>query len=81
MKVLVSDLFVGDCEFSQKTGVEVVRVQFEERPEVTVNAADLLRLLRFHKKQSENTAGLASRQIPAGSRNRSPDPSPKGEIS
>jgi hypothetical protein len=82
MKVLISDLFVGDCKLTQKTGVEVVRIRLDEsQPESVIAAAELLRLLRFTKKQNEKVADASARTNTQPSiKSRSSDFHSKGEM-
>lgn len=61
MKVVITDFFVGDCEWTQKSDVEVVRVQLNEQPELVIAATELIRWLRFTKRQFEKTISENSR--------------------
>ena len=56
MRVVVSDLFVGDCELTQKSGCEVACVQLDGQPETVIAASELIRWLRFTKKQLEKVS-------------------------
>ena len=54
MRVVISDLFIGECELTGKSGTECVRVQFDDSsPEAVVATTELFRLLRFQRKQKE----------------------------
>jgi hypothetical protein len=59
MHVVITDLFTGDCEFTGKSNVECVRVQFDEsEPEAVIACNQLVRVLRFRKT-------LLTKQSPA----------------
>ena len=61
MKVLITDLFTGECELTGKNDVECVRVQLDEAAPVAVIAtSELVRLLRFSKKQHDKQAQSSS---------------------
>jgi len=52
MRVVITDLLTGDCELTGRSGVECVRVQMDEAtPEIVMLPSELVRLLRFKKKQ------------------------------
>jgi hypothetical protein len=54
MRVVISDLFIGECELTGKSETECVRVQFDDSsPEAVVATTELFRLLRFQRKQKE----------------------------
>ena len=58
MRVVITDLLTSSCELSGKSDVECIRVQLDEStPEMVVMPAELLRLLRFKKKQQESISG------------------------
>lgn len=52
MKALIVDLLdTADCEVSGKTNTECLRVRFDGQPEAVVTAAELVKMLRFAKRQ------------------------------
>lgn len=54
MKVWITDFFKGECELTGKADVECVRVRLDDAaPEAVIAATELVRLLRFHRKQQE----------------------------
>lgn len=54
MRVLITDLFTGDCELTGKCDAECVRVVLDEAaPEAVIATSELIRLLRFQKKQHD----------------------------
>lgn len=54
MRVVISDLFIGECELTGKSEIECVRVQFDDSsPEAVIATTELFRLLRFQRKQKE----------------------------
>lgn len=54
MHVVITDFVTGECEFTGKADVECVRVRLDEAsPDAVVSTAELIRLLRFKKKQLE----------------------------
>lgn len=57
MRVLITDLFMGECELTGKTDAECVRVKLDEAaPEAVLATSELIRLLRFQKKQHDKQA-------------------------
>lgn len=62
MRVVISDLFIGDCELTGKSETECVRVQLgEASPESVIATKELLRVLRFHKTQQSKLEGKSSK--------------------
>lgn len=54
MRVLITDLLTTECELTGKCDVECVRVVLdEESPEAVIATSELIRLLRFRKKQCD----------------------------
>lgn len=54
MKVVITDFLVADCEFSGKSGAECVRAFLDDvTPEAVISTAELIKWLRFKKKQEE----------------------------
>ena len=54
MKIVITDLFTGECELTGKNDAECVRVVLdEESPESVIATSELIRLLRFRKKQCD----------------------------
>lgn len=54
LRVVITDLLVGECELTGKTDAECVRVQFDEdSPEALIATTEFFRLLRFERKQRE----------------------------
>ena len=52
MRVVITDLSTGKCELTGRSNVEVVRVRLDEAtPEVLITPNELVKLLRFKKKQ------------------------------
>ena len=58
MHVLITELIAsGNCELTGKTDVECVRVRLDESSqEMLVRPAELLKLLRFKRRQEPATA-------------------------
>lgn len=57
MKVIISDLLMGECELTGKGDVECVRVKLDETaPEAVIATSELIRLVRFQKKQNAKQA-------------------------
>ena len=63
MRVLITDLLTTECELTGKSDAECVRVVLdEESPEAVIATSELIRLLRFRKKQCDKVeASRASR--------------------
>ncbi len=58
MRVVITDLLTAECELTGKANVECVRVQLDEStPEMVIQPNEMIRLLRFKKKQT----GMAMR--------------------
>ena len=54
MRVLITDLLTTECELTGKSDAECVRVVLdEESPEAVIATSELIRLLRFRKKQCD----------------------------
>ena len=52
MKIVITELFTGECELTGKKETECCRVKLDEAaPEAVVATSELFRLLRFHVKQ------------------------------
>ena len=65
MRAVITDLFTGECELTGKSGAECVRVQLDDAaPEAVIATSELIRLLRFQKKQHDKQAESASRKEP-----------------
>ena len=57
MRVLITDLFTGECELTGKKDAECVRVKLDETaPDAVIAIQELLRLLRFQKRQNDKQA-------------------------
>lgn len=65
MRVLITELFTGECELTGKKDIEVVRVKLDEAaPEAVVATSELFRLLRFHVKQIQKKQAETSSKGP-----------------
>jgi hypothetical protein len=61
MRVLITDLFTGECELTGKKDAECVRVKLDDAaPEAVVATSELFRLLRFHVKQVQKKQAESS---------------------
>lgn len=61
MNVVIHDLVTGECEFSGKSDVECVRVTLDEQtPEAVISTTELVKLLRFKKKQEAKNGPAGS---------------------
>ncbi len=54
MNIVITDLLTSECELTGKSDAECVRVVLDEdSPEAVIATSELIRLLRFHKKQHD----------------------------
>ena len=72
MKVVISDFLTAECEFSGKSDAECVSVCLDDAtPEAVISTAELIKWLRFKKKQEEkqqdNKRAVARTRQPADS--------------
>lgn len=61
MKVVITDLLVGECELTGKPDVDCVRVRLDEAsPEAVIAASEVMRLIRFKKKQLDKQSDAST---------------------
>ena len=66
MNIVISDFLVADCELTSKSEVECVRVRLDDAsPEAVIATSELVRLLRFQKKQNDKQAHVTSKEASA----------------
>lgn len=54
LKVVITDFLVSECELTGKADTECVRVKLQDdSPEAVIATSELVRLLRFQKKQHD----------------------------
>ena len=59
MRVLITDLFTSECELTGKSDAECVRVVLgEQSPEAVIATSELIRLLRFTKRQHDKSGAV-----------------------
>ena len=57
IRVIITDVFTGECEMTGKPDGECFRVQLEEGvPEAVIGTAEFIRVLRFKRRQAEKLA-------------------------
>lgn len=68
MRVVISDLATGECELTGKSDVECVRVMLDEAsPEAVIATSELIRLLRFQKKQHDKAEAVRASHLKGAS--------------
>lgn len=51
MRIVITELAVGTCDLTRKQNVECVRLQFEDRSEISCVPAELIKEIRRAKKK------------------------------
>jgi hypothetical protein len=65
VKIVITDLLVSECELTGKPDVECVRVRLDDAsPEAVIAASEVMRLIRFKKKQLDKQAEAATPKGP-----------------
>ena len=63
MQAIITGLFEGECELTGKTDVECFRVRLDDAsPEAVIATSELVRLLRFQKKQDEKQTKVTPKE-------------------